>query len=554
MTTAAVDQLLSHALSLHRAGRWAEAQALYERALAAAPRHADAMHLLGVLLSQCGRPAEGAEWIVRAVEVDPKPMYRANLVRSLLAAGRFDDAGNVLAGTPLPDAEDEALRQSHVEALHGAGRRDEAVAAAREAVRRHPVSAAALNNLGICLTGAGRAAEAAEAHGRAAALAPRVAPFQSNLAGALVKLGRHDAAVDACRRALSLDPRLAVAHNNLGNALRRRGDLAEAVASLTTATSIAPDFADAHFNLANVLLETGDYERAWREYEWRWRMPGFAPPSHGGKPRWDGGRLDGRTLMVHGEQGFGDVLQFARYLPLLHDRGGGRVVFVCQDELRSLLSAVEGADVVVGYTGEIPPFDVYAPLLSLPLILQTGGVIPPPPYLEADAELAATWSRRLQALRGGDARPRVGLAWSGNPDQEEAAQKQIPFELLAGALRGRGATFVSLQKGAPARELQNHAGGLHVVDPSADLTDFAQTAAVVANLDLVISIDTAVAHLAGAMGRPTWVLLYADADYRWPRTGCSPWYPQARLFRQSQFGDWGPVLSELDGALRRWEG
>jgi hypothetical protein len=364
-----------------------------------------------------------------------------------------------------------------------------------------------------------------------------------NRAHALHSLGRDAEALAAYSQATALLPQSAEAWNGHGNTLMALNRHPEALASFDRALALRPDFADAQFNAALALLATGDYARGFSKYEWRWKRTGMAHVRHGhGRPLWLGEYPLGRkTILLHAEQGLGDTIQFARYAPLLA-RGGARVVLEVQPELTGLLARLEGVTQVVARGGKLPAFDVHCPLGSLPLALKTdiGSVPAAIPYLAADPERIAHWRPRLDAIPA----PRIAIAWAGNAAHANDRNRSVPAALAEALWRDRPQHIVSIQRDLRPGDddLLRRAGGLQHVGP--DLASFADTAAVLALCDLVVTVDTSVAHLAAAMGRPTWVLLPHAPDWRWTREReTTPWYPDVRLFRQPQHGDWASVIA-----------
>ncbi len=338
----------------------------------------------------------------------------------------------------------------------------------------------------------------------------------------------------------------------LGWLAHDRGGLDEAREWFERAVAAEPSCAEAHFALANVLLLQGDLERGWGEYEWRWQSASLAlfigvkPSSL--EPRWHGEDFHGQAILLHAEQGYGDTLQFARYIPLVAERGG-RVILGAQPELKRLLKSVDGVDEVRA-AGEglcCPEPLVHAAFGSLPHIFGTTlDNIPSAPYLRAEPELVDQWAREF----AGERRLKVGLVWSGGPFNQRDRDRSIPLAELAPLGSVEGVAWYSLQIGLPWEvvDLQTE---LPLVDLGSRIRDFAETAAVMTQLDLVITVDTASAHLAGGLGRPVWVLLSRVPDWRWlMNRNDSPWYPMARLFRQRRRGDWQPVISAVGGALR----
>jgi len=471
--------------------------------------------LLGVLARQVGRNDLAIEYISQALRL--KPDYAEahyNLANALLRQGKLT----------------------------------EAVASYQQTLHLKPDYAGAHNNLASAFRRQGKLTEAVASYQEALRLKPDYAEAHSNLGVALAAQGRLTEAVASYQQALRLKPDYAEAHCNLGLALVDQGKLTEAVASYQQALRLKPDYAEAHINLAHVWFLWGDFERAWPEYEWRWKLRGLSSPSFC-QPLWDGSSLQGQTILLFAEQGLGDTLQFIRYAPLVQQHGA-TVIVQCQGPLLRLLATCAGIDRLVLAGTALPPFDVQAPLLSLPRIFRsTLATIPANiPYLCADPELRAHWQQQLSGVRGF----KVGIAWQGNPEHKRDRWRSVPllaFEPLAGVL---GVRLVSLQKGPGREQLPDLANRLGVLDLADRLEDFADTAAVMRSLDLVITVDTAVAHLAGALGIPVWVALSLFPDWRWLlEREDSPWYPSMRLFRQSAWGDWAGVFERLTEALRQ---
>jgi hypothetical protein len=386
-------------------------------------------------------------------------------------------------------------------------------------------------------------------------LKPDFPEARNNLGNALREQRQLDDAIACYRVAIGLRPDYPEAHNNLGTALMEQGRLDEAAASYRNAILYKPDYPDPHANLATVLLAQGDMAAGWREYEWRWEMRQMIGGRRGfAQPQWQGEAAEGRTLLIHAEQGYGDTLQFCRYATLAA-AAGLRVIIEAPKPLVRLLRSVPGVDLVLRSGAELPAFDLHCPMLSLPLALGTTLATIPgaTPYLHAEAAQAASWQARLAAIAGGG--PRIGLVWAGNPGLSLPAKaamdrrRSLSPEQLAPLLETPGMRFFNLQKDGPAAPAQ-----FPLVDVMGEMGDFADTAALIVNLDLVISVDTAVAHLAGALGKPVWLLNRFDTCWRWLTGRCdSPWYPTLRIYRQPRPADWDAVLAEVARDLRDGE-
>ncbi len=452
-----------------------------------------------------------------------------------------------------------AQQPEHAGALHFSGvmalqegRNDVAADLIAKAIGLQPNSPEAYCNLGIALQGKGQLDGAIAAYRRAIGLKPDYPEAHSNLGAALRDTGNLDDASAALRRAIALRPGFADAHSNLGIVLREMGMLDEARTAYRRAIALKPGYPEAHHNLALLLLLQGEFLEGWNEFEWRWRCKQFLSPRRTfGQAQWDGSDLAARTILLHAEQGFGDTIQLVRYVPLVAARGG-QVVLEAAPELRRLLQGTRGIARWVDAGDALPPFDVHCPLLSLPMAFGTTlqNIPHTVPYVQADAEGVERWRKELS----GDGRRKVGLAWAGEPTHGNDRNRSLSLSALAPLADAKGVTFYSLQKGDAAKQATNPPAGMELIDRTAELTDFADTAAFIANLDLVISVDTAVAHLAGAMGKPVWTLLPFVPDWRWlMQREDSPWYPTMRLCRQRGRGDWGSVISRVAEALSsRW--
>lgn len=379
---------------------------------------------------------------------------------------------------------------------------------------------------------------------------PSASPEKIRDASYLQSEGLHEEAVAACREAIALDPLDSRAHELLGCALSSLGDPAGAVAAFDSALRIDPGFVNAHCNRALSLLSLGDYARGWEDFEWRWQRPEYRTLRNMfSRSWWDGVDLAGRTILLFAEQGFGDAIQFVRYAPIVA-RSGARVVVDCHPPLKTLFRQVQGVTQVLEDDTEIARYDLCCPLMSLPGVLGTrlDSVPAELPYLTPDANVVDRWHGKTAPARE---TLRVGLVWASNPGTGYAWHKSLPLEMFAPLARIGGLRFYSLQTGLPAEHAAQLPPGLDLVDLSDGLHDFSDTAGLIANLDLVISVDTAVAHLAAAMGKKTWTLLPQVADWRWGMQGdATPWYPHMRLFRQQIAGDWSAAIERLGAELR----
>jgi tetratricopeptide (TPR) repeat protein len=449
---------------------------------------------------------------------------------------------------PAPVESGESLEYAN--ALRDAGLFDHAVQVYREIVRIRPGNLAAWNNLGITLQDGGNPAGAIDAFTAALGVDPGNAVVMNNLGFARLECGDVRGAEEVLRRGIAIDSNIADLHNNLGNALREQGEHREAESAYRRAIALQPEFAQAHWNLAQTLLQCGDFEEGWSEYEWRWRRADFTSPLRRfPQPQWRGEQIAGKTLLVHAEQGLGDALQFVRYVPLLAQQGI-RVCLECHPELVRLFTSVEGVGAVSARGDALPGFDVHVPMMSIPRLLHKALRCLPAevPYLGVPPEQEARWREALPV------RPdhlRVGVAWSGSRHLRSLLSRACPLDELLPVFATEGCAFYSLQKGITDQERTLLGDQYGIQDIGSQVNDFADTAAAMRSLDLIISIDTSVAHLAGALGLPVWVLLPVNADWRWLLArNDSPWYPTMRLFRQETPGSWTGVVRDVCNALR----
>jgi len=545
-------QALQQAVALHRQGDLARAEKIYTRILKAKRDHFDALHLLGLLKQQAGKTGEAYRLISAALAVNPRSAdARSNLGLVLHALKRDADA--------LASFEQAlALEPGHVEALNNRAsallklnRPADALAAFERLLASSPRHVEAQVNRANALLELDRVDEAIAGYDAALALQPRHAGAHFNRGNALGRRDRWQEAIAAYDRAIALMPGYVKAHNNRGLASRALNRQDEALASYGRTIALEKDFAEAHLNAAHALLSLGDFARGFPAYEWRWKTPAIAPHRRTFRqPLWLGTpNIAGKTILLHAEQGLGDTIQFARYAKVLA-RAGARVVLEVAAPLKPLLSGMDGVARVLAHGEALPAFDLHCPLASLPLAFKTELASIPAdiPYLAAPAERLEKWRPRIDALP----RPRIALAWSGNPAHANDRNRSIPLARLEPLWSREGGAFISVQRDVRDADAGALAGAARLVHVGDELSDFADTAAVLALADLVITVDSAVAHLAGAMGRPVWILLPFAPDWRWMLAReDSPWYPSARLFRQPAIGDWASVLERSRLEVRR---
>ena len=548
----------NRAMLLARLDEHERALQSFDRALALQPHHAALNANRANTLKELGRLSEAEQSYSLALAIephDPVTLHGRALVRYLqrryVEALRDYDALGARAKENAP-----ALvgRGATLIALH---RYEEALAPLERAIQLVPGDADAHTQRGVALLNLERNVEALESFDRALAIRPDVSEVLNNRGIALTAAGRPSEALESFISSAVRGGTNADNHTNIGIVLKILGRHREAAASFGRALADKPEDPSAKFALAFLYLTLGEFALGWPLYEARFDVPALGNPArHFSAPRWNGIEpLAGKTLLVHAEQGLGDVIQFCRYLPLLAAQGAS-VVFEVMSSLKALLRSLPPAIRLVGRDEPLPRVDYYCPLLSLPLAFKTRlDTIPAQvPYLTAESERTATWMQRLQALPG----LRVGIAWQGNLAVEKliwARGRSIPLAALEPLAQLPGVRLVSLQKGPGLEQLRNVPFAERIMDLSADLDRgpdaFLDTAAVIAGLDLVISSDTSVAHLAGALGRPVWTVLAASPEWRWGlERSDSPWYPTMRLFRQTTDGDWTAVVAAIAEALQ----
>lgn len=442
-------------------------------------------------------------------------------------------------------------------ALHQSGQLDQASVLYRQVLAAQPEHPDALHFSALLAHQLGRHDDAIELFRQALAVAPDVAFIHSNLGLAHAAAGHGDAAIASFVRAIDIDPTFAVAHFNLGARLHAGGHYEEARHHYEIALKLQPGYADARWNLADLELFTGDWRKGWEHYLARFERPELAAAQASWRadaaPEWDGQvSLQGKSLLVYPEGGFGDLLMFARFAAPLAQRGA-RVHLLVPRELARIAESLAGVAHFIAFDGAglVPPrCDFKLALFSLPRVLGiTPDNVPAAPYLVADAIAVARWRERLDAIDPAR-RFRIGINWAGRADNALEPQRAVPLALLAG-LGGEKIKLVAMQKGAAAAQL---AGYPAIADMGGEISDFADSAALACALDLVISSDTALAHLVGALGLPSWILLHHPGDWRWAGVAgeaCTRWYPALRLFRQQTPGDWGAVMDDVAAAIRQ---
>lgn len=427
---------------------------------------------------------------------------------------------------------------------------DEAVQCYQKAIAVNPNFTDAHFNLGVAYQQLGQHDKAELCYRQVIALNPDHSKAYLNLGIAFKEQGLYDEASAALKNALRIKPDYAMAYYNLGNVHLAKGQYNEAMEYYKKTISIDEEYAEAHWNIALLNLLSGNFKEGWQGYEWRWKLGDLAVKPKFDKPQWDGSDINGKTILIYTEQGFGDTIQFIRYIPLIANRGA-KVIVECEKELIALLQNIEGVYNILQKGSSLPEFDFHCPLLSLPLIFKTTVENIPSqiPYLKVDLELSKKWQDKIL----NNSKLNVGLTWAGNPELRRDYNRSCTFETFSQLLKIPDINFYSLQKGDSSYQILINLEGLNILDYTEEFNDFADTAGFIENLDLVISVDTAVAHLAGALGKTVWTLLPFVPDWRWMLDReDSPWYPTMRLFRQPSIGDWKSVIERVEEELRKF--
>ncbi len=575
-----LKDLFADAQKLHQAQRFADAEGLYRRVIQGDANHAGAWHHLGMVCLAQNKLQEAADGFQCALTLTPGNIDSLTHLGIVLARqNKLDDAvakfrqaielrpdyakahNNLGVALTQIGKRDEGLAcyqeaaklqpdyaEAHYNLAVGLAERrqiDEAIASYRRALAVRPDYVDVLSNLGLLLVNERRAEEGIACLQQAVRLAPDNPELHNNLCLALADAGQFGEAIIASEAALRLRPLDAKTHMNRGNAMASLGRLDAALAAYDMALCLQPDYVNAIWNRSLSLLAKGDYERGWTQYEFRWKKPETKSRVLP-KPRWDGSALEGKTILLWCEQGLGDAIQFVRYASTLKKRGA-TVWLECPEKMTPLLSTVPGVDRVLPEGGQLPPeFDLHAPLMSLPYLCGTklSEVPADTPYLSVDASLQEPWRKELAV----SSTLKIGIAWQGNPKHRWDMHRSIPLQWFRMLATLPKVELYSLQKGAGTEQIAT--ARFPIVDLGSRLDEttgaFQETAAVMQALDLVITCDSALAHLAGALGLKVWVVLSALADWRWMQDHeDTPWYPTMRLFRQTELGHWRPLFERL---------
>ena len=510
-----ITSILKLALRYHREGNLDDAKCLYQRVLGMEPQNADALHLLGLIVYQEEQYEIAVRLITQAIQIDStKPSFCTNL-------------GNV---------------------LQKQGKLEESIRAYRKAIRIQPDYADAYYNLGNVFQEQGKLEESIQAYQKAIQIQPDYADTYYNLGNVLQKQGKLEESIQAYQKAIQIQPNHEDAYNDLGVIFKEKRQLDKSIQAFQKSIRLNSNFAQAHENLGMLLLLKGDFLNGWKEYEWRWRSVQKSQKRDFKRPLWDGTPLDGKSILVYAEQGFGDTIQFIRYIELLPDTGT-IIIFACQPELKRLFKSIDRIDALVTKGEVISDFDVHIPLLSLPYIFNTtlDSIPSQTPYLYSDI------NSDFAFILDNEDHFKVGIVWAGSSTHVNDRNRSVNLNQFKELLSIEGCEFFSLQVGLHRADISQNGYDYIIKDLGKMFNDFRDTASAILQLDLVISVDTSVAHLAGALGKEVWTLLPFVPDWRWMfDRSDSPWYPSMTLFRQKKVGNWGDVFQQLKFELMQY--
>ncbi len=542
-------ELLQAALQAHQGGKPQDAERLYRQVLSVEPRNPDALHLLGLLAFQLGKLDIARELMGQSLRIAPNvPGFLSNYAEVLRCSGKPQEAAEMCRRAVTLDSGNADAWGNLGIALYDMGRKSEAIQCYERAIALRPGFRDALNNLGTVLKELKHYDAAIPVFRKCIAHHPNHVPAYNNLGNVFEAMGRFHDAIDCYNKVLTLDPNCLEAHNNLAVTYDGLGDYDLALKFYEKAVSIRPENPRCHFNLALTLLRVGEMDRGWREYEWRWQCNDFPSERRNFKqPIWKGDDLQGKTLLLYAEQGKGDAIQFARYITPC-SKFNGKILVEVPSDLVPLVKLIKGADEVIGRVNEQTKFDLQLPFLSLPVALNmtTNTMADQIPYLKANSDHSAIWRKKVDdalAAKGKTPKLKIGIAWAGNPTHVRDRARSSKIEQWAPVAKIKDVQFFSLQVGPVAHTIKNAPPGMDTIDLSAEIKDFSDTAALIDNLDLIISVDTAVIHMAGAMGKEVWMLTPYVPDWRWlEKREDTPWYPTVRLLRQIKLEDWTDVM------------
>jgi len=546
-----VEALTNLALVLQAQGKYEEALRYLDKALKIHPTNLLALNNRGNLLWLLKRHEDALESLSKALAI--KSDYAdalCNRGNVLIELKRFDEALKDIDAALRLSPRDSILLNNRANVLWALDRRDEALQTFEKAFAIDPQDLSILKDRGSALLFAEREQDALGCFDRALAIKPDDIYFLYKRGTVLAKLNRFEEALACFDRSLEVDAANVDALNGRGNALASLTRAAEAIAAYNKAIEIDPETPEARWNRSLTFLQVGNFKEGWKEYEWRWKTANFTTkPRNFDKPLWLGDApLEGKVILIHAEQGFGDSIQFSRYIPMVVALGAQQVIVEVQAPLKGIFSSIKGARKVIAFGEELPAFDLHCPMLSLPLAFKTelDSIPHDVPYLDSDPNLTSKFAGLLPQAK----KKLIGVAWAGRLSFGGDRSRSIGLQRIAPLLEAAGCHFIGIQKDLRIgdKELLSTMPNLTWVGDK--LSDFSDTAALMSMLDLIISSDTSVVHLSGALARPTWILLEHKPDWRWlVDRNDNPWYPTARLFRQPQPGDWNSVVASVKEAL-----
>jgi len=533
------------ALEYHRNGNLAQAEILYKKILKKQPDNVDILHMLGVICSAKGDFDSAIRLIKKALNIKPSNYHAFyNLANIYRDNKRYNEAIDCYqkAIDYYPDFVDALYNLGIL--YQEIGRLNDAIECYKKAIQTNPGLFNLHFNLGNALYDKGFIEEAIKSYRNAIRLSPDFTAAYYNLANIFKERDQNDEAIAFYKKALQLDPGNIDVYHNIGILLHNRGLIEEAIRYYKKAISLNYNLAEIHFDLAFALLSIGNFEEGWREYQWRRKLKSHS--INFAEPEWEGITNEGR-LLLYEEQGYGDTIQFARYCDIVSNKGI-KVILLCSEPLKSIMKNVNGITEVYNYKEQLPEFDFHCPLSKLPLIFRTDldNIPSNIPYISITPDLFSFWKNKINSER----HFKVGLAWAGNPEHRNDKNRSFPFEKYLPLFSLKNIKFYSLQIGPSSLRKINKPEGIDIIDLTEDIKDFSDTAALIENLDLVISVDTAIVHLAGALGKKVWTLLPFSPDWRWMlNRDDSPWYPTMKLFRQTKSGDWDTVIKMVYSEL-----
>ncbi len=546
-----INKEIKQAFLYYQSGDLKKSEEICKKILKSQPQNIHIMHFLGIIYYQLQEYDSAIDYLKRITHKNSAnhEVYY-NLGRAFQKKGQNKEAIDCYqkATKIKKDFIDAYLNLGNL--LKEEGLYNEAIKSYQKVVEINPQFSGAYYNIGSLFQEIDQIDEAVLAYQKAIELNPYYVDAYHDLGYVLQTKGEIEDAIRCYKKALQLDPQLYDAYNNLGRAFQEQGKIDEAISYYQKAIQLNPDFAEAHFNLSLALLLIGNFKDGWQEYEWRLKLREHSRYEFS-KPLLKGSEIKDKKIFLYAEQGFGDTIQFIRYVELVAKRGARVIIVECQKELISLVREIKEIDYLLTREDPLPEFDFHYPLLSLPLIFETTleNIPSKVPYIFVNDTILKKWKERINKE---NSKFKIGLVWSGNPKYKKDMKRSIKLDILLPLLRIKGVTFFSLQKGEATNQIKDLPEEIKLIDYASEIEDFTDTASIIQNLDLVISVDTAVAHLAGALGRPVWTLLPFVPDWRWMLDReDSPWYPTMRLFRQPSIGDWKSVIERVKDELKK---